>query len=155
MYIKIDQNKKSVDRQGLISFHDNFYKTCLDLTYSEKIKVLELFLGNVFQELGFITVDEGKWFKEQYLISYTSEEHIIILSISYEWDEKVSYILPSSVDLLCLGDFMKVSCNGMREDSKKDITLEILLDRVIKDLRNIWTKFVLKQELSDEDSILI
>jgi hypothetical protein len=58
------------------------------------------------------------------------------------------------IEILCLGGIIRVDAQGLRE-SCADVTLEILLDRVIKDIRNIWKKFVLGQELGEEDEFII
>ena len=156
MYIKIAENKRTVDHTGLISFHENFYNSCMDLKEKEKLKVFDMFLGNVFQELGFTIVGEGRWYKERYLITYNKEDsYSTTLSIDFDWYPIQKYHIHSGyVEHLCLGDVINISSSGLREGSG-DVTLDILLDRVIKDLRNIWKHFVLKQELSEEDEYII
>lgn len=155
MFITTNGDKKSIDRAGILAFHTNFYNSCMLLSKSEKVKVFELFLGNVFEELGFINVGEGKWFKDQYLITYNLEDCNSYLRISYDWELRQVYTIhPNLIEDFCIGDICNISAQGLRE-SCADATLEILLDRVVKDIRNIWKKFVLGQELGEEDGFII
>lgn len=154
MFITTKEDIKVLDRRGLLAFHENFYNSCRDLSGSEKMTVFKLFLGSVFEELGFITVGEGKWFKDQYLIA-VSEEDMFYITISYEWEEKQRYgVSMQGIEILCLGGIIRVDAKGLRE-VYADVTLEILLDRVIKDIRNIWKKFVLGQELGEDEWYII
>lgn len=155
MFITTTNGEKSIDRAGINAFHANFYNSCMVLSKSEKVKVFELFLGNVFEELGFINVDEGKWFKDQYLITYNLEDCNSYLRILYDWEERQMYTIhPNLIEDFCIGDICNISGQGLRE-SCGDVTLSILLDRVVKDIRNIWKKFVTGQELGDEDEFII
>lgn len=127
LLIKKD-NKKQVNRDSIIEFHNKYYDTRFDSSPEERDQEILLLLNQFFTECNIPNISyDGKWSYDKLRFEYDREN-----LYGYVYESKVLEYSLKDTESILIGGTFRIN-DGIHH------TLKSFLELLLKDIRKVWS----------------